>query len=370
LIHHNTPQLLNELLLSKTQIKPSEFPRTFVLNSVQKNILLSELGSENFKKSPFVLEFTLYLQQEITFEFWKEKIQLLIEQFPHIVYTLPNSNTPENAAWEYQPYTDLLFEPLSNPIKFSEPLIRFVYENNKKIRFEWHHIVLDGLGMNVLLNTLIAIFENSYKKKNLPIEPFIHPHFSDTTIRIKPMIKTASVNTITLKETELQPLYNFCGDNEVSISNVLYLSVALTHQLSNIAHADIKNHPGVPGMFTELISLTFNIHEPHKKTALHPTENKTEADSEVVVNFMETSHNVDWVEKIISTQPSMTKYKYEWQFIKASDELEVSFYFNEQDTDGKTLLTNWKSKLMELCSNAEISVEPTSNDDLFDDFDF
>jgi hypothetical protein len=85
---------------------------------------------------------------------------------------------------------------------------------------------------------------------------------------------------------------------------------------------------------------------------------------------METSHNVDWVEKIISTQPSMTKYKYEWQFIKTSDELEVSFYYNEQDTDGKTLLTNWKSKLMELCSNAEMSVEKNSNDDLFDDFDF
>jgi hypothetical protein len=66
----------------------------------------------------------------------------------------------------------------------------------------------------------------------------------------------------------------------------------------------------------------------------------------------------------------MTKYKYEWQFIKTDDELEVSFYYNEQDTDGKTLLTNWKSKLMELCSNEEMSVEPTSNDDLFDDFDF
>jgi amino acid adenylation domain-containing protein len=370
LIQHNTPQLLNEFILSKTQIKPSNFPRTFVLNSVQKNILLSELGSDHVQKSPFILEFTLFLHQEITFEFWKEKIQLLIEQFPHIVYTLPNFNTPESAVWEYQPYSDLLFEPLSNPIKFAEPLIRFNYVNNKKIRFEWHHILLDGLGMNVLLNTLIAIFENTYSKKNIPIEPFIHPYFSDTNIKIKPMIKTASVNTIILKETELQPLYNFCRENESSISNVLYLSVALTHQLSNIAHADIKNHPGVPGMFTELTSMTFNIHDTNKKTALNPTENKTEAESEVVVNFMETSHNVDWVEKIISTQPSMTKYKYEWQFIKTSDELEVSFYYNEQDTDGKTLLTNWKSKLMELCSNAEMSVEPTSNDDLFDDFDF
>jgi hypothetical protein len=164
----------------------------------------------------------------------------------------------------------------------------------------------------------------------------------------------------------MERIEQFCREKNIEVSSFCYFSVAKSHHSKHIAVADIKNHPGIPGMFTELSPLTFDL----DKEEIDPIlASSVENPIAVVINFMLAETPEHWVEKLEVSYPSITKYPFEWQFIQFNDRLEVSFYFEENDFNAEKIFEDWLIKWENILSEKAFETEKKNNN-LFEDFDF
>ena len=157
-----TPELLETFLHQKHQ---PEQPLTnrFPVHELQRGILILEAGQDLEAHSPFWLGFKAELSQTISKEVWETAIAKLLDQYPQLQVKLEGELN--DAEWvrvcELRPF----LEPASTATStFGNALIRFVHVNDAIIEIQWHHVLLDGLGIEVTLRNLMEILEVRSKK--------------------------------------------------------------------------------------------------------------------------------------------------------------------------------------------------------------
>ena len=366
LLLNNTPELLEGLIHQKLKESNTIFPETLPLNSMQRGILITELGNDFGLDSPFILSFKVLLKSPTPLEKWKEGILQLIKRFPYLAFTLDQIERPAETTWKKGFDQEQIFTSFNEEGFLTAPLIRFIYHDSNSIELIWHHILLDGLGLSVLLNNLMEILQNPKLEKGYSIDPLLSYNLVYPNILIQTVNTKARVKHCCFEKDTMERVEQFCREKNIEVSSFCYFSVAKSHHAKHVAVADIKNHPGIPGMFTELSPITFDL----DKAEIEPILTSTaENPISIVINFMLTETPENWVEKLEVSYPSITKYPFEWQFIQFNDRLEVSFYFGENDFNAEKIFEDWLIKWENILSEKAFETE-RKNDNLFEDFDF
>ena len=370
LLHHNTVSMLENLIHQKNSEELQNLPKSFSLNFLQKDMLISLLGNNNEFNSPFLLEFKVVLKINLSEKLWKNSINNLLELFPQLQYTIQNYNDVENSYWSKFEDMTSFYKSFEASSSLSNPLIRFVYLNTKTIVIQWHHILLDGLSMAVVINRLIDIIEGKYLKTSFSFNSFLNFQ-----------LKNPKINVVSLNENVSFNLFNFSYDNMaifnrisiesgVPISTICYYTVSLACNCNTIAVASVENHPGIPGMFTELRSVTFNKNCNKLKDIVMSSGIDNSLNHNVIVNFMEVNYNLELVDNLESKHIEKTKYPYEWQFVNTNGTLDVMFLSSVNDSIADKIFEDWKSIIKKLINGEFPNKKIEKFNDIFDDFDF
>ena len=371
LLQHDTPTLLDKLIDDKAKIELKNIPESFPLNVLQKNILISELGNTFEEISPFVLCFDAFLKIDITQNQFQELVLKLLIQYPYLAYVICDANKPKEAYWQSLDNSiEKLFKPLENPVALSEPLIRFIYVKENHIRFEWHHILLDGLGLSSVISSILKLLDGDFTHKKYPIDSLLNFPVKQSLEKIKTSFSQSKSITRTLSEDDLQKIETYIQKNNISLSSFCFASVGLASEKEFLAITDIKSHPGIPGMFTEIlgIKLNLNIRELSEIANFNYLNEPIEIDT--VINFMSIQYNSDIIDRVHSRETLVTKYPFEWQFINENNKLEVAFYFDSKSNASLKIFESWNAHIDVLLSGKS---EPNTSSDssiIFSDFDF
>jgi len=361
LIEHNTPNLLENLLQNERSFRDVLLPSAFPLNNLQRAILLTELANDWGGQSPFILRFTVKLQQIISETRWKEAVGAVLVQFPYLTYGLDQVYDPKNTAWTQTENSNKVFTE-DYFSQWSDPLIRFRYINSSNIELVYHHILLDGLGMNVLLNRLLDHLDDKTVNYGNPNERLLNTHPKKTAFNVQTLSKRAVKLFTEISGEEYQSVQLHCKGNALSNREFWLISVAVAHQAPLIAYANVNQHPGIPGMFTELDAFSIDL--------LSETEipwNKEELTTSIVANYQMLEIPQEWVEKVEVSEPTITKYPFEWQFIDYGNRIEITLYTADGST-GQVIFDAWRQRISNALFNK--STVATNKEDLFDDFDF
>ncbi len=369
LITNNTPALLEILLSTKEQQETIQhLPEEFPLNPLQRSMLISEMGNNLGNYSPFILSFRVVLKKNITNEKWIESVRALLNKFPYLIFTLKPDLDVDKQMWSKKDFSDTVFKPFEkDEMNFTQPLIRFVYHGELEAEICWHHILLDGLGIQVLMEHLIKILDGNDHPKRIPWDALMSYNAVHTAANIQTERKKAIKETISISEEQIKNIHFFCKKNKIEESVFLFGMVSRVHNNSTIAVTDVEGHPGIPGMFTSLkaIDISWNGNLPEI--------NKSNSSSRIpiIANYMHLESDGEWINKIISSTPDYTKYPYEWQFIKSAGDLEITFYRSEEDV----MAGDYFSKLLQnidqhMSGHVELQPKTITPSNSFEDFDF
>jgi len=362
LLSHNTPELLEQLIQDSRAIHELDLPDSFPLNTLQQGILLTELGNNWGSRSPFLLRFIAHLKEPLTDSRWKEAVEAVLAQFPYLTYTLNQVEDPKSTCWIASKEQTMRYSA-EHLVRWEHPLIRFIKHEPTKIEFIYHHLLMDGLGMNVLLNRLIEHLEGKVKPATYSNTHLIEYNPVNTGLVIETTTRTCTIFKYRISENELEKISNYCESNNLPKREFFLGSVALAHQYATIAMADVTNHPGIPGMFTELIPVQIDLNT-GQGTA---QELQATLNTSIVFNYMITEIPAQWVNGIEIQEPMFTKYPFEWQFIDYVTHIEVAFYASIENPNAAGIFEIWKNQLLQ-----HEGTEPKTikNNELFDDFDF
>ena len=372
LIHHNTPVLLGQLIQKKSQTTQQEYPEKLPLNHLQREILIFEIGNQNNLRSPFILTFHVKLNTAISKDVWVDKVRKLMKLEPYLSYVIDQSSEINASMLVRKTFEEEVLRPFSTQEIDNQPLIRFIHKNNNHVQISWHHLLLDGLGSSLILRRLIKLFEEEkIVKSSFQKEAYI---FNPRHSRFKLISQTAELAKSEQKfdAVFIQRIKEYCVKNTLEQSTFWTFSVALAHHQENIAFTDTKDHPNIPGMFTNIQSLRVDLN-PTNKLPNSEIDVLFNGDISVVVNIMYVENHPSWVKEVIISEPERTKYPYEWQIIESEDSLKVSLYYPKNDNIGSTIFAKWIGSI-ESIINGEPPEETTaissSDIDNFDDFDF
>jgi hypothetical protein len=370
LIRHNSPELLEELLRYGSEELP--LPQEFPLNRLQKDILILESGNQYGKSSPFFLRFKVQLRQEVSKENWASAVEMLLEQYPGIAVVLTGLPDLQSVHWKRNPLSDGYVEPFPEfEIRNGEPLIRFIRHSGKSIEIQWHHVLLDGLGMSILMRNLGEVLEGKFRQRVFPTSLFLKEPEEKPGMKVKTCGSTARIFHAAIETEELQKVADFCSENRLEQSHFWYRLAAAVQESDFLAVADIAGHPGLPGMFTELKIMSVNPISGPPQTWWKPAENPVQ-EVEVVANFMLVDSSSDWVEKMEVQHPSHLKYPNEWQFVLLNNRLEIGYYATWEDSNAPERIPKLMELLNRLLKGESLSLiqEKPGGTALFDDFDF
>ena len=137
LLLNNTPELLEGLIHQKLKESNTIFPETLPLNSMQRGILITELGNDFGLDSPFILSFKVLLKSPTPLEKWKEGILQLIKRFPYLAFTLDQIERPAETTWKKGFDQEQIFTSFNEEGFLTAPLIRFIYHDSNSIELVW-----------------------------------------------------------------------------------------------------------------------------------------------------------------------------------------------------------------------------------------
>ncbi len=371
LLHHNTPALLDKLIDEKTKINFQNIPKSFSLNELQKNLLIAEIGNTFEEISPFVLCFDAILKIRITQNQFEKLISKVLIHYPYLSYIICDADKPKVAYWKSLSInSEILHKPLENPIDFSKPLIRFIYVKENQIRFEWHHILLDGLGLFSLISSLLKILEGDFTNRKYPIDSLLNFSPSQRFEKIKTSFSKSESISRTFSKNDLYEIEKYIQKNNLSLSSFCIGSVATASEKEYVAITDIKNHPGIPGMFTEILGIKLNLNNREISEVANFNYLKDEVEIDTVINFMSLEYNSNLIERVDSRKPQLTKYPFEWQFIKENNKLEVTFYFDSKRNNSLKIFESWNAHIDIILYGKSESKTPSGSSNIFSDFDF
>jgi hypothetical protein len=217
----------------------------------------------------------------------------------------------------------------------------------------------------------MAVLENNVIVRNYSLQPLLNASIIKELVKVKTIASPVAIITKRVSENDLLKIKNTCEANQIDFSTFWHITVSRAHETETIAITDITNHPGIPGMFTELKSKSFNkkatsIKEFSESELIH-----SEKEITVVSNYMIIEVSDTLINKIESKEIKQTKYPYEWQFVQYNNYLEACFYFNKNHNFSSEIFRKWSDYLNDLMIGkfSNIQEKKTIND-VFDDFDF
>jgi hypothetical protein len=231
-------------------------------------------------------------------------------------------------------------------------------------------VLLDGLGIEVTLRNLIEILEGTFQRRSVAFQSLVHPSFESRAINVRTSGEVAQVLHTKIHSQTLEAVHDFCQHHGLSPSAFWQCIAAFSHQTSRIAVADVSQHPGVPGMFTALEPMQFNLTADNPAHWVVPaTTDGVELD--VVANYMTIMPEGDWVKRLKVSQPTYLKYPHEWQFIASGSQLDVSYYTAQtQSTAAKTFDAFQTAVARVLASGRLQPASAATASEMFDEFDF
>jgi len=368
LLQHNTPESL-ESLLSRNDQPEQDLPDRFPTHALQRGILILEAGQNLEEHSPFWLGFKAELSQSISQKAWEQAIAQLLDQYPQLHVMLEGEL--DDAEWvrvhDLQPF----LEPASSATStFSNALIRFVHVNDATIEIQWHHVLLDGLGIEVTLRNLMEILEGNFQKRPVSFQSLIHPPFESQAMNVRTSGETAQVLHTKIESQTLEAVNDFCQHHGLSPSAFWQCMAASSHQTARIAVADVSQHPGFPGMFTALEPMQFNLTAESPAHWVVPARTDG-VELDVVANFMTIMPEGNWVKRLEVSQPTHLKYPHEWQFIASGSQLDVSYYTAQTQSTAAQTFDTFQATVARVLASGRLqpaSTAPAS--EVFDEFDF
>jgi len=370
LLLHNTPESMESLLENlpeSNQVLPQRFP----VHDLQRGILILEAGQNLDGHSPFWLGFKATLSERLSKKQWEDAVRLLLDQYPHLNAMLEETRDLAHAFWVRTNDLSPFLQPISpNTSTYGSALVRFIQHNETTIEVQWHHVLLDGLGVEVLLRNLKAVFEDRFQQRSLPLNSILHPTFNAQATNVRTSGEAAQVLTASFDPGKLQAVVALCERHRLSQSVFWQFLAAHAHQSSQIAVADVTRHPGFPGMFTELRPVQFNLSAQLLEGWIARDTESNEA-LDVIANFMTMMPDGDWVQRLEVSQPTHLKYPHEWQFIVSGTTLTASYYTAQTNATAKDTFEKFLVSVDRvLAGEALESKDAPAASEVFDEFDF
>ena len=365
LIQHNTISLLDKLLINFTREKVFVFPDNYLLNTLQRELLIFDLASGLGLNSPYLLTFNIVLRNNLSKSDFVSAIKAVLGKYPYLTYGIDKYNEPDNAVWVNNFNDELIYDDFENNIDFSQPLMRIIWVSETNISFRWHHILLDGIGIATVINELIrALFESKNIVK-VNLDKVLNPPHERLKLNIKISNDRSKYYQFFIDKEMLKQL-NRVSNNQAK--NTLFDLISKANNEKYFATTDVENHPGLPGMFTQFKLI--NISKDGEISDVIDTENSN-IQVNCVLNFMYLDMHNEFVEKVISKLPEFCKYENEWQLVQGDEEIEITYISSINNSVSQSFFEKWKYLLMEKINGiSDAIIIDNKEEDLFDDFDF
>jgi aryl carrier-like protein len=367
LILNQTISELDELIAEKEKETSFSLPDSFPLNPLQKDILLVEEGNYSMKDSPFLLSFYCKLPVEFELNEVDKGIDFIFEHYPHLTYIIGN----DKKLWHWEKFTkyrDFIKIPLnSQSLRNGEPLLR-IYPSEDKLIVQWHHILLDSVGISMIMQALYLALEGKQKIVERNYKALLNQDSITNIAKTESSSKACIVFERILTKYEKELIEQITNNFELSLKDCfLYLSHSIFENESLIAFTDNTLQSGIPGMFTFLNCSSFS------KSGLRLQKNvESNKTVSLVPNFMYAPELPVSDIKIHSGSIKSCKYPYELQIEVFDDKIMIQFICEEDnpisDEKAKQLFNNIDKLLVE--KSFESLFYEKSKEIHFEDFDF
>jgi amino acid adenylation domain-containing protein len=367
LILHQTISELDELITEKEKETAFSLPDSFPLNPLQRDILLAEEGNYSLGDSPFLLSFSCKLPEKFGPKEIDKAIDFVFERYPHLTYVIVNDT--KHKHWEKcQQYKDFIKIPLdTDALKKEEPLLR-IYHSDDKLMVQWHHILLDAVGISMIMQAFYSALLGEQKIVERNYKALLNQESIRNIAKTESSSKECSLFEKILTKGEKELLEQILKNFELSLQDCfLLLSHSLFGTESLIAYTDNALQRGIPGMFTFLNCSSFS--KSGSRLQKNVESNKSVS---LVTNFMYAPELPLSDINIQSSGVKSCKYPYEFQIEVFDDKIMLQFICEDDNPisadKAKQLFTNVDKLLDE--KSFESLFDEKSKEIHFEDFDF
>jgi len=374
LLHHQNITELDALILEKENQQFFDIPNEINLNHLQHAILIAEKGNYSKQKSPFILGFSCVLPEEISAINLNQALSHLFIVYPHLSFGIAYNEELSSTKWMLnENFIDFIQQPMTETsLTNFEPLLR-IYFVKDKLHVQWHHILLDAVGITIVMNELFSAISSKNKPKIRNYNLFLN-HFN-----VKNIAKTKSTNSTpiiferVLNSSQKTAIEKLSLQYEYSLNDFfLLLAHSLFSKNDTVGYTDNSQQIGIPGMFTFLnISSLSNSNQ--LKNLL---QKNAEIDKivSIVVNFIHSPElPIEQIE-IHNTKITSCKYPYELQIEVYPSKIVLQLIAEIENTAAKEksslLFTTIDSVLTQNSLDNLFSIQEEKINVHFDDFDF
>ena len=352
---------MDKLITNFGAEKVIEFPDKFPLNNLQKDLLIFDLATDLGINSPYLLNFEILLKNSISKLAFIEAVKLLVDKYPYLVYGINNYSQPESATWTNNSNEAKIFEDFQSNIDFSQPLLRILWDSEKSIRFRWHHILLDGIGIATIVNELIRTIFESKKLVKINLDKVYLNTQQKLNLNIKISNDRAKYHRFVIDKEMLDKLIKVSNNQ---VKNSLFDLISKATKQTYFAVTDVENHPGLPGMFTQfkLINILENG---------SITDSNMDVEVRSVLNFMFLETHNNYVERVQNKLSEYCKYENEWQLVQTETGIEINYISAINSRVSDSCFERWKFLFIEKINGISDAIIADNEEiDLFEDFDF
>jgi hypothetical protein len=262
----------------------------------------------------------------------------------------------------------LTISSLSN----SEPLLR-IFLKNDKIHVNWHHILLDAVGISMVMQELFELLISKRIASNRNYSLFLN-HY-----KIKNLAKTESATGSPIiferriKAVEKIELEMIAEKYDISLQELfLLLSHSIFDRTESIGYTDNSQQIGIPGMYT--ILKTSSLSHSKEISKLLRKDTTSERRVLMVTNFMHSIELPDPNIQILGNEIKSCKYPYELQIEVSNNGIQLQFIVEEKNPVGeqksKQLFGYLEEILAEKTLNTLHHKETNLSNIHFEEFDF
>ena len=374
LIVNQTIVELDKLIIEKQNQVSFEIPKALKINRLQRAILLSEKGNYSNNNSPFILAFSCKSPFQISENDFIQALENLFAVYPHLSYALSIDEDINKINWKScENFMDFIQKPLNDlSLLNSEPLLR-IYLENTKLHVQWHHILLDAVGISMVMRELFDLVTSERIATSRNYSLFLNHYTIENLAKTESASGSPIIFTRIIEKREKKELEKLAEMHEISLQDLfLLLSHSIFDRKELIGYTDNSQQIGIPGMFTFLNTSTLSNSPETNKLLLKGST--TDRSAAIVTNFMYSPDLADINIELENSDIKICKYPYELQIEVSNHYIQIKFIAEENNAiaEAKSLhfYENLKSLLSEKSFNTIFQLKEQVNNIHFDDFDF
>lgn len=374
LLRHQNITELDALILEKENQQFFDIPKEINLNHLQHAILIAEKGNYSKQKSPFILGFSCVLPEEFSSINLNQALSHIFIVYPHLAFGIALNEELSSTKWMLnENFIDIIQQPMTETsLTNFEPLLR-IYFVKDKLHVQWHHILLDAVGIAIVMNELFSAIGSKNKPKIRNYNLFLN-HFN-----VKNIAKTKSTNS---KPIIFERVLNLSQKTAIETLSMQYeysmndFFLLMAHSLFGrndaVGYTDNSQQIGIPGMFTFLnISCLSNSNQLNN---LLQKNAKTDKIVSIVVNFIHSPELPIEQIKIHNSKITSCKYPFELQIEVYPSKIILQLIAEIENTAAKEkstlLFTTIDSVLTQKSLENLFSKQEEKINIHFDEFDF